>query len=152
MRVRRALSAAGVAFDMTPMIDIVFLLLIFFMMASELTSLQSAGEVTLPEARQAQAPARVDRHRITVTILAQGTYLVTGEDKTLLELRQVLRSEVDAARTAGRSLPSVHVRADRAASYGRLRLVMRECVALGIRQMSFAAEPPAGEPLMPEEE
>ena len=114
--------------------------------------LQSAGEVTLPEARQAQVPARVDRHRITVTILAQGTYLVTGEDKTLLELRQVLRSEVDAARTAGRPLPSVHVRADRAASYGRLRLVMRECVALGIRQMSFAAEPPAGETLMPEEE
>lgn len=152
MRVGRGLLSPGVTFDMTPMIDIVFLLIIFFMMASELTSLQSAGEVTLPEAREAELPARVDRYRITITILAQGTYLVAGEDRTLLELRQVLRSEVDAAGTAGRPLPSVHVRADRAASYGRLRLVMGECVALGIRQMSFAAEPPVGQALMREEE
>ena len=152
MKVGRNLLATGVTFDMTPMIDIVFLLIIFFMMASELTSLQSAGEVTLPQARQARLPTRVDRHRITVTILAQGTYVVAGEDRTLLELRQVLQAEADAARTAGRPLPSVHVRADRAAAYGRLRLVMRECVALGIRRMSFAAEPPPGGALLREEE
>jgi len=152
MRLGRGLAAAGVTFDMTPMIDIVFLLIIFFMMASQLTSLQSAGDVTLPEAHQARLPARVDRHRITVIILAQGTYVVAGEDRTLLELRQVLQDEVASARKAGRLAPSVHVRADRAADYGRLRLVMRECVALGIRQMSFAAEPPPGEALLQEGE
>ena len=152
MRLRRGLVAADVSFDMTPMIDIVFLLIIFFMMASQLTSLQSAGDVTLPEAHQARLPARVDRYRITVVILAQGTYVVAGEDRTLLELRQVLQDEVESAGKASRPAPSVHVRADRAADYGRLRLVLRECVALGIRQMSFAAEPPPGETLLREGE
>lgn len=151
MRLSRGLLPPAVTFDMTPMIDIVFLLIIFFMMASELTSLQSAGEVTLPEARLAHLPARVDRYRVTVTILPTGTYVVAGDQVTLAQLRQVLRREVAAARGAGRPLPSVHVRADRSAAYGRLRLVMREAVALGIRQISFAAQPPAGEPLAPEE-
>lgn len=144
MRPPRGLMSASVTFDMTPMIDIVFLLIIFFMMASELTSLTSAGEVTLPEARLARPPTRVDRYRVTVTILPTGAYLVAGDQVTLAELRRVLRREVEAARRAGRPLPSVHVRADRSAAYGRLRLLMRECVALGIRRISFAAQPPAG--------
>ena len=151
MRARARLLAHGVSLDMTPMIDVVFLLIIFFMMASELTSLQSAGEVTLPEAHEARLPARVDRYRLTVTILASGALLVAGENRTLVELRSVLRQEAEAAREAGRPLPSVHVRADRGASYGRLRLVMRECVALGIRELSFAAQRPPGESLEPEE-
>ena len=152
MRLARGVLAAGVRFDMTPMIDIVFLLIIFFMMASQLTSLQSVGDVTLPEAHQARLPAHVDRYRITVIILAQGAYVVAGEDRTLPELRRVLQDEVDSAKKAGRLAPSVHVRADRAADYGRLRLVMRECVALGIREMSFAAEPPPGDDLLREGE
>ncbi len=151
MRARARLLAHAVTFDMTPMIDVVFLLLIFFMMASQLTSLQSAGEVTLPQAHEARLPARVDRYRLTVTILPSGAYVVAGDNLSLTELRSVLRQEAEAARAASRPPPSVHVRADQGAPYRSLRLVMRECVTLGIRRLSFAAQPPPGETLELEE-
>ena len=47
-----------VAIDMAPMIDMVFLLLIFFMVASVVTELEKV-EVEIPEAKYAKVPEEV---------------------------------------------------------------------------------------------
>jgi len=137
--------ASSISFNMTPMIDIVFLLIIFFMTASALTSLQSVREVELPEAREARSPRRVPPNRITVTVVPSGAYVVTGEELDLAGLRRVLQTEARVARVAGQPPPAVLLRADRNARYRALRLVMRECVALGMRDLGFAVTPPAEE-------
>ncbi len=56
--------------DMTPMIDCVFLLLIFFMLISEITQ-ADLEQMKLPEAQMAQADEKPPKDRLVVNIVKQ---------------------------------------------------------------------------------
>jgi biopolymer transport protein ExbD len=63
--------------NLTPLIDVVFLLLIFFMVTTTFTR-ETQLEVSLPEAESAQAVAQ-EQERIDVVINAEGLYSVNGQ-------------------------------------------------------------------------
>ena len=62
--------------NITPLIDVVFLLLIFFMVSTTFQR-ESEIEVTLPEAA-IDAPVS-DKSTVEITINAQGIYFVNGQ-------------------------------------------------------------------------
>src|SRR5688500_12716195 len=76
---KKADQAGGLEMDMTPMIDCVFQLIIFFMLITDLSQLE-LEEVYLPQAEVAAADKPDPREiRPIVNITSDGTILVKGD-------------------------------------------------------------------------
>ena len=68
---------APLEITLTPMIDVVFLLLIFFMVTTTFNR-QTEIKIRLPEAKGEEADAA--EKQIILTINAEGTYFISGDD------------------------------------------------------------------------
>jgi biopolymer transport protein ExbD len=77
--------------NMTPMIDCVFLLLIFFMVGTKFIDQERDVEVKLPNAA-ASAPLTSGPDDLVVNVVGQGTVVVSGESMSLEQLEEHLRS------------------------------------------------------------
>jgi biopolymer transport protein ExbD len=118
--------------NITPLIDIVFLLLIFFMVS---TTFQKESElrVQLPEAtRQAQPPSEP----LEIVISAEGQYAVGGRELSDNRLATVVEA---LERVAGddRDQPLV-VRADARTPHQAVVRAMDAAARLGLRNLSIA--------------
>ena len=89
-----------VGVDLTPLIDVVFLLLIFFMVSTTFTK-ETHLSVDLPEAKGESGP--VPETTYEILIHADGTYALNGQslvDKKLATILRALQADnVDAAAT-----------------------------------------------------
>ncbi|MEZ6048463.1 MAG: biopolymer transporter ExbD [Planctomycetaceae bacterium] len=132
MRIPVRETDRGFAFNVTPLIDIVFLLVIFFLVASQLVQHDSAREVTLPEAELAQEEERNQPQRLTITISADEEYSLAGRVVPLAELLQLIaRTEPETA---------VRFRTDRDVPFRLVEPLMRACAERGVGDVSFAVE------------
>ncbi|PIQ82013.1 MAG: hypothetical protein COV76_05610 [Candidatus Omnitrophica bacterium CG11_big_fil_rev_8_21_14_0_20_64_10] len=128
-RTGRELLPLSIRMDITSLIDIVFLLLVFFMLTSSFSA-QSGVQVHLPRAVTADIRTR---ENLTITI-SSGNLLHLGERiVTLRELRERLERE------AGGQRP-ILIRADKTAALGRVVEVWDLCRTLGITQVNIATQ------------
>ncbi|TVQ69260.1 MAG: biopolymer transporter ExbD [Oceanospirillales bacterium] len=81
--------------NLTPLIDVVFLLLIFFMVTTTFTR-ETQLEVSLPEASSAQAASQ-ERDRIDILINADGQYSVNGQALVNAQAETLRRAVVEIA-------------------------------------------------------
>jgi biopolymer transport protein ExbD len=81
---RHKRSHDEVSFQLTPMIDMTFLLLIFFMVTQKITEQELAVPVKLPVALSAVAPARLERDVINID--GNGQYYIGDTPATKDEL------------------------------------------------------------------
>ncbi|MBK8181480.1 MAG: biopolymer transporter ExbD [Candidatus Competibacteraceae bacterium] len=131
--------------NLVPMIDVVLVLLIFFMIATSLHH-QSELEIRLPEASGKPMPG--DVAQLQVDVDAAGRYAVNGRkldaaDSTLL--KETLLAAAD-----GRQLP-LTVSADARTPHQAVVTVMDVAGQLGIKQLAIAtvkqpSPPPAANP------
>ena len=119
--------------DLTPMIDMVFNLLIFFMVVSQFASAERDLKVVLPEGSEAM-PLTVKPKEIFVNVDKDGRYFIRGREITEAELLQTL---VQAAINNPAS-QSVIIRADKRAAWDYVATAMRLCNQAGIRDYSAA--------------
>ena len=63
---------------MTPMIDVVFQLIIFFLLSSHLAKQETQLALPLPAAESGRPTQPSEQPRLTVNVLADGTLLVAG--------------------------------------------------------------------------
>ncbi len=138
MRVPTNASRASLGFNMTPMIDVVFLLIIFFLVSSHLAQQEVQLELDLPEAGSGQRPAEEEARRVVVNILPQeqpaGRIMVGGRLMQSDELAELVRYE---SRRVGRPL-EVRIRADRKVPYRFVEPVMVACAEAGVWKVTFA--------------
>jgi biopolymer transport protein ExbD len=134
MRIPSHTTAAGVGFNMTPMIDVVFQLIIFFLLSSHLAKQERQYKLPLPTAGSGQLEPADEQARLTVNVLADGTSLfagraITPDDLTaqLAERRSVHGDEVQ-----------VRIRSDRNVPYDRIEPILLACARAGIWNVSFA--------------
>ncbi|MBI5149600.1 MAG: biopolymer transporter ExbD [Candidatus Omnitrophica bacterium] len=113
--------------DIAPLIDLMFLLLIFFMLTSSFT-LQSGINVKLPKAVTSDV---VKDENLIVTIARENVIYLNGEIITLKELNAKLQGHKDQ---------SLLIRADRRASMGRVVDVWDLCRELGIERIHIATD------------
>ena len=114
-----------------PMIDIIFFLLVFFMMSTLYMTEQQTIPVNLPMA----ASARQDVVKsLQVTVARDGSVYLGTEAMSLAELKQRLLKEARSADIA------VALRADAATDYGTFIKVMDELKNSGIQRISLAAK------------
>ncbi len=117
--------------DMTPMIDMVFNLLIFFMVVTRFAEEERDLKVLLPSGTEAM-PLTARPQEIFVNIDSTGGYFFRGKQLSEQELSQVLR---DAAVNNPAS-QSVVIRADKRVPWDFVATAMRLCNEAGIRDYS----------------
>ena len=127
-------------FDLTPMIDVVFLLIIFFMTTAQFAQLTRA-EVDLPQERGEQQ-AEAEQAGIVVNITGEGQLIVSGRTVGLGELESIVRLEI--AREPDRPAQQLKllIRADRNAPAARLNRVVEVLRPLGVGAARLATEVP----------
>jgi biopolymer transport protein ExbD len=117
--------------DMTPMIDMVFNLLIFFMVVTRFAEEERDMKVLLPSGTEAM-PLTARPKEIFVNIDKDGGYFFRGRQLTQQELGQVLRE----AAVNNPASQSVIIRADKRAAWDFVATAMRLCNEAGIREYS----------------
>ena len=129
-RARR--TAFGMSVNLTPMIDVVFQLIIFFVVTANLTQESVMKHIVLPTADHAQRDTTV---ATTVQVDADGRYYVGRTRYSLSELRTLLGR---IARVRGPRNVSVVIRGDANAAHRGVKDVMNACSAQDIRQIRIA--------------
>ena len=127
MQFKRRTELVKGQIDIAPLIDIVFQLLIFFMLTSSFI-MQPGIKVNLPKAVTSEAI-----HEKSLIIL------ITGSDMVYLNERAITTKELDARmRIAAKEKKSLLIKADRRASMGKIVEVWDMCRDAGITQINIA--------------
>ncbi|MBX3179072.1 MAG: biopolymer transporter ExbD [Candidatus Hydrogenedentes bacterium] len=123
--------------QVAPLIDIVFLTLVFFMVTSVYGALESEVDITLPTADTAIQSER-NRGEIFINLREDGAIVVNDREHTIPELQELL-DRVAEFFPGG----AVIIRGDQSAQLGRAIQVLDACRKADIQNVSFAAlEPP----------
>jgi biopolymer transport protein ExbD len=127
--------------QMTSMIDIVFLLIIFFLCVTEMSK-QEIEQITLPEAVKARDDTKPPKDRIVVNVMKDGTYRVKGRTYTKEDLKNFLvRRAIERRGPDELSTLAVKIRCDAYAPYKYAQQVMMLCMDARIWQVSFGVSP-----------
>ena len=119
-------------FMIIPLIDVIFFLLVFFMMNSLQTTTQRAMAVQLPQAASAEAPSQLP---IVITVAVQGHIMVDGNSKSYREATEFFQDK--AAKNPN---VAVVLQADKDASHGQVTAVMDMLKQAGVKKLGIAAD------------
>ena len=131
-RSRRSAPMMG-EINVTPLVDVVLVLLIVFMITAPMMS--RGIDVSLPVANQPQIPPE---DRLTVSIKADGRIYVGDQTVNLILLEDHLRGLLQ-----GRPTKVVYLRADEHLTYGKVVEVIDKMKNAGVEQFGFAYTLPA---------
>ncbi|MBL4622421.1 MAG: biopolymer transporter ExbD [Immundisolibacteraceae bacterium] len=134
-----AIDEGELAIELTPLIDVVFLLLIFFMVSSTFKD-EAQLALVLPES---SAEAGVIAQAIDVVVSADGLYHIDGrlvaEGGAAAANIDVLKQFLKLA-AGGNKEPAVVIAADRNASHGAVVKLLEAARQLNYLKISFTAE------------
>jgi biopolymer transport protein ExbD len=125
---------AGEVLNLTPMIDVVFLLLIFFLAATTFAREEVELDLRLPQAKSGKAGS--GEQQLVVNVFADGKLTVDGREVTLAALQQKLQAAVQ--RNAEQA---VLVRGDQESRFGTGLAVLDVCRLAKVKKVDFAALP-----------
>jgi biopolymer transport protein ExbD len=125
---------AGEVLNLTPMIDVVFLLLIFFLAATTFAREEVELDLRLPQAKSGKAGS--GEQQLVVNVFADGKLTVDGREVTLAALQQKLQAAVQ--RNAEQA---VLVRGDQESRFGTGLAVLDVCRLAKVKRVDFAALP-----------
>lgn len=127
--------------ELTPLIDVVFLLLIFFMISTTFDK-QTRLEVDLPEATT-EASTKQEPERIDITIDSAGHFYVNDSELVSHDIETLKRTLLKIS--DGRDDLPVIVTGDKKAPYQAAMTVLDAAGQLGFSRLSFVARPVKGE-------
>jgi biopolymer transport protein ExbD len=119
--------------NLTPLIDVVFLLLIFFMVSTTFEH-QSRIKIDLPEATA--EPTKPDDESLEIIIDAQGRYFIGDRQVVNTELK-TLRSAISKAAGDREAIPVI-IRADGNTPHQSVVTALDAASQLGLTQISLA--------------
>lgn len=121
--------------NLTSMLDVVMLLIIFFMLSTNFSEEEKQYDVHLPTVTDATALTG-QPDEIVVNVAANGTITVRTEPVSLTDLEAVMRLAADKFVGQG-----VIIRGDGDGSYQNVMDVMSACRRAGIKNLSLAHRP-----------
>ncbi|MFT3991410.1 MAG: biopolymer transporter ExbD [Luteolibacter sp.] len=122
--------------QLAPMIDILFLLLAFFITSWQFTQSETELNISVPTAQEGADPKR-SRGEIIVNVSADGGVIVEGNALTIAQLQ----SKLAAIAKLYENQP-VRIRGDGKVPYQRIVEVIDTCQKAGIWNISFATQRP----------
>ena len=127
-----------VPINLTPMLDMVFNLLLFFLAATTFAKEEVELDLRLPEARSGQQGT--GPLQLIINVFANGRLSVEGREVTF----EALRQKLEAASQRNRE-QAVIIRGDRQAQFGVGLQVLDACRLAKIKKVDFAALPAQGQ-------
>jgi len=134
MRLSRRLPRSRLGFNIAPMIDVVFLLIIFFMTVSHLSRLE-VEKIELPRATQGEISGAAAMQKLIINILPDGQIMVGGSPQTLASLQQILAEQVERL---GVDKVSLLIRGDQQTPWQAVEKVLALCGQANIYQIKIA--------------
>lgn len=125
-----------IAIQLAPMIDILLLLLSFFIISWQFSKAETDLKVSVPTAQEGAEPENL-RGEIIINVFADGTIKVEG----LAVNRSELLEKLSKIASLFKNQP-VRIRGDAAVPYQRIVEVIDTCQEAGIRNVSFATQRP----------
>src|SRR5690606_26626585 len=120
--------------NMTPLIDVVLLIIIFFIYTARFAEV-SRTSVDLPD-EPGTADATTDPDALLIDVRSDGVFLVNGRDRSLERVLEIVREQ--AERAGGPENLRVLLRADRGTAAGPVNELARQLTRMGVRQWSHA--------------
>lgn len=120
--------------NLMPLVDVVFLLLIFFLAATTFATEEVELDLRLPEAKSGEAGKA--QKQLIINVSQDGTLTMSGRAVTFEALRQKL-----VAAVARNKEQAVLVRGDKSAQFGVGLQVLDVCRLAKIKKVDFAALP-----------
>ena len=136
MKFGQSQETEGDPVQMAPLVDIVFLTLVFFMVTSVYSSLESEVDITLPTASSAAVDDRT-QGEIYINVREDGQIVLNDREVDLVKLEDIL-VRVSTIFPGG----EVIIRGDRESRHGRIIEILDACKKADIQNISFAAMQP----------
>jgi biopolymer transport protein ExbD len=118
--------------NLTPMIDVVFLLIVFFMGAAKFAELERDIDLRLPEVAKADAAREAAKAR-QVAVYADGRLSFDREDVTLMQLTDRLSAAVKE-----QPAMSVVILGDAASNFQHVAEALAACKEAGVTQLAVS--------------
>lgn len=122
-------AGRGMEINMSPLIDVVFLLLIFFIVTTVFVE-ETGVDVQKPKAASAK---QLDKHSILIALTSDGKIVYGGRQISLNSIRGLV-----AQHLREKEVPVILI-ADESSHSGRLVELIDECKLAGAKQVSIAA-------------
>ncbi len=127
MAVKLKRSSAIGSLSITPLIDVVFLLLIFFLVSSRFAEEERELDLNLPSVTEA-LPASIQPEELIINVDKEGRYYIDGAFRQLEQLEQILKR----AQANNPLTQTVVIRADKEANWESVAVAMGLCKKAGI--------------------
>ena len=130
MRIRRRRISDIVEGDMTPMIDMTFQLIAFFMVLLNFSDVEQDQRINLPASELAKPPDVPYAEPLTIQLMSNDTILFSSDALSLDQLESALQREAQLIRAQPEKRVSdvtVIIRADREAKTGMVQRIIERC-------------------------
>lgn len=135
MRIRARQTAPDAEGDLTPMIDMTFQLIAFFMVLINFSDAEQDQRITLPNSDLAKPPEAAYENKLTVQLTKDDMIVFAGEEtSSLTDLTRTLSREKQILELDGKTKAvdvTIIIRADKAAPSGRVQEIMQTCQDVG---------------------
>ena len=136
MKFQSQFGSERTGIQLAPMIDVVFLLLIFFIVLWNYARFETEIDISVPAASAGENPERTIGE-IVVNVKKEGGIIIEGIERTELETLEMFKSIVAAYPEQAQIL-----RGDKEASFDHIVKVLNLCKEANIWNISFATSQP----------
>jgi biopolymer transport protein ExbD len=134
MRVPNYPGSRGVSINLTPMIDVTFLLIIFFLVSSHLAKQENFLPLELPVAGSGISDFS-DRTTLTIQIPSDGSYLVNNANVPFDQMQNLILIKMAEN---GKNPIRIRIRTDKSAAYAPIAKLLKLCAVTGNSDIVFA--------------
>ena len=136
MKFQSQFGSERTGIQLAPMIDVVFLLLIFFIVLWNYARFETEIDISVPAASAGENPERTIGE-IVVNVKKEGGIIIEGIERTELETLEMFKSIVAAYPDQ-----ALILRGDKEASFDHIVKVLNHCKEANIWNISFATSQP----------
>jgi len=128
--------------DLTPMIDMTFQLIAFFMVLINFTDTDPDQRIQFPSSVLAKPPDTALNIPITLQLTKDGQVIIGGEEWTIDDVKSKLTSEKQFLEYQEKSAAdaTVIIRADKVAKTGLVQKLVEVCQEVGFEKFALRAE------------
>ncbi len=141
MRIRK-LSSNVVGGDLTPMIDMTFQLIAFFMVLINFSEAEQDDRITLPASVLAKPPSAPVENPVYLQVTQEGNVLISGQPVSIAAVRPHLITEAESLTFADKDVASatVIIRADANTPAGKVQELIQECQQVKFEKFNLRAK------------
>jgi biopolymer transport protein ExbD len=139
MKIKSQNDSAKAEADLTPMIDMVFQLLAFFMVLINFSQSEQNDRIQLPDSQLAKPIEEKLDFPIVLHLTPEGTVIIGGDEISIEGLRPLLNREIEVLKLQKKTAAEANViiRGHRDVAGGRMQDLIERCQSIGLERFAL---------------